>query len=61
MTDIKLTESQIIETIERLEVQIRDTRKRLEQARSEVDKQILARQIDEDLRQIEQLRAKLKG
>lgn len=61
MTDIKLTESQIIETIERLEVQIRDTRKRLEQARSEVDKQILARQIDEDLRQIEQLRARLKG
>lgn len=61
MTDIKLTESQIIETIERLEVQIRDTRKRLEQARSEVDKQILTRQIDDDIKQIEQLRAKLRG
>lgn len=60
MTDIKLTEAQIIETIERLEVQIRDTRKRLEQARSEVDKQILMRQIDDDIKQIEQLRAKLK-
>lgn len=61
MTDIKLTESQIIETIERLEVQIRDTRKRLAQARSEVDKQILTRQIDDDIKQIEQLRAKLRG
>lgn len=61
MTDIKLTEAQIIETIERLEVQIRDTRKRLEQARSEVDRQVLNRQIDEDIKQIEQLRIKLRG
>jgi hypothetical protein len=52
-------ESDVIAEIERLELESRDIRKRIEHAQGEEDKRVLNRQLDELKEQIELLRAKL--
>jgi outer membrane murein-binding lipoprotein Lpp len=59
MTELQ-NESDLIAAIERLELDVRDTRRRIEHARTEADKRVLNRQIGEALQQIENLRARLK-
>lgn len=60
MTDSLLNESEVIAAIERLEIQIRDTRRRIEHARTEADKRVLNQQIGDAQTQIDQLRARLR-
>ncbi len=60
MTDSLLNESEAIAAIERLEIQIRDTRRRIEHARTEADKRVLNQQIGDAQTQIDQLRARLR-
>lgn len=59
MTDALSNEAEIIAAIERLEMQIRDTRRRIEHARTEADKRALNQQIGDAMTQIDQLRARL--
>jgi hypothetical protein len=60
MTDALSNESEIITAIERLEMQIRDTRRRIEHARTPADKRVLNKQIGDAMAQVEQLRARLR-
>jgi hypothetical protein len=60
MTDVTLNEAEMIAAIERLEIQIRDTRRRIEHARTEADKRVLNQQIGDAMTRIEQLRDRLR-
>jgi hypothetical protein len=46
--------------IERMEMQVRDTRRRIEHARTEADKRVLNQQIGDAIKQIENLRQRLR-
>lgn len=59
MSTVYNPESDTKAEIERLELAVRDIRRRLEQARTPEDKRVLARQIDELHKQIEFLRSRL--
>ena len=59
MSAVYNPESDLMAEIERLELESRDVRRRLVHARSEEDKRVLNRQIDELEREIELLQAKL--
>jgi hypothetical protein len=52
-------ESEAMAEIERLELESRDIRRRIEHARGEEDKRVLNRQLDELKHRIEVLKAKL--
>lgn len=60
MIESMSNEAELIAAIERLEIQIRDTRRRIEHARTEADKRVLNQQIGDAMNQIEQLRARLR-
>jgi hypothetical protein len=59
MTERMFTEAELIEAIERLERDIRDTRRRIEHAHTPADRRALNRQMDDSIQQIENLRARL--
>lgn len=59
MSTIYNPESDTIAEIERLELEVRDIRRRVEHAHSEADKRVLNRQIDELKERIEFLRRQL--
>jgi hypothetical protein len=59
MSSVYNPESDVIAEIERLELESRDIRKRVEHARSEPDKRVLNRQLAELKQQIEFLRTRL--
>jgi len=59
MSSVYNPEADIIAEIERLELEGRDIRKRVEHARSEADKRVLNRQLEELKQRIEFLQAKL--
>lgn len=52
-------ESEIIAEIERLELEARDIRRRLEHANNDQDKRVLQQQLEEIKKQVEFLRSKL--
>ena len=53
------TETEIIAEIERLEMQARDVRNRLEHAKSDADRRVLQEQLDEVEEQVNRLRSRL--
>ena len=53
------TEPDLIAEIERLELEARDVRRRVEHARTEQDKKVLNRQLREIEEQVDHLRARL--
>jgi hypothetical protein len=59
MSAVYNPESDIIAEIERLELEARDIRRRVEHAHTEEDKRVLNRQLEEIKQQIEHLRSKL--
>ena len=59
MSTIYNPESDTIAEIERLELEVRDIRRRIEHARNEADKKVLNRQIDELKTRIDFLRKQL--
>jgi len=59
MSAVYNPESDIIAEIERLELEARDIRRRVEHAHTEEDKRVLNRQLEEIKQQIEQLRSRL--
>jgi peptidoglycan hydrolase CwlO-like protein len=59
MSHVYNPESDTVAEIERLELEARDIRRRVEHARSEVDKRVLNRQLEELKDQIEFLRSRL--
>ena len=59
MSSVYNPESETMAEIERLEIEGREIRKRVEHARTEDDKRVLNRQLEELKRQIEFLQAKL--
>ena len=59
MTEL-LNESDLMTAIERMEMQVRDTRRRIEHARTEADKRVLNQQIGDAIKQIENLRQRLR-
>ena len=59
MSAVYNPESDLMAEIERLELESRDVRRRVEHARSEEDKRVLNRQLEELKQQIELLQAKL--
>jgi predicted nucleic acid-binding Zn-ribbon protein len=59
MSSVYNPESELMAEIERLELETRDIRRRIEHARSEEDKRVLNRQLDELKQQIEALQARL--
>jgi TATA-binding protein-associated factor Taf7 len=59
MSQVYNPEADIIAEIERLELEIRSTRRRIEHAHNEDDKRVLNRQIQDMLDEIELLRARL--
>ena len=59
MSAVYNPESDIIAEIERLELEARDIRRRVEHAHSEEDKRVLNRQLAEIKQQIDVLRSKL--
>ena len=59
MSTVYNPESDTIAEIERLEMESRDIRRRIEHARNIEDKRVLNRQLEELKRQIEFLRARL--
>jgi len=59
MSQVYNPEADIIAEIERLELEIRQTRRRIEHARNEDDKRVLNRQIQDMLDEIEVLRARV--
>jgi hypothetical protein len=59
MSSVYNPEADIMAEIERLELEGRDIRRRVEHARNEADKRVLNRQLEELKRQIEFLQAKL--
>ena len=59
MSQVYNPESDTVAQIERLELEARDIRKRVEHARTEADKRVLNRQLHELKEQIEYLRSRL--
>ena len=59
MSQVYNPESDTVAEIERLELEARDIRRRLDHARLEEDKRVLNRQVTELQQQIEYLRARL--
>jgi predicted nucleic acid-binding Zn-ribbon protein len=59
MSTVYNPEADVIAQIERLELEIRDVRRRVEHAHSESDKRVLNKQIDELKVEIEFLRTKV--
>ena len=59
MSAVYNPESDIIAEIERLELEARDIRRRVEHAHNEEDKRVLNKQLDEIKQEIELLRTKL--
>lgn len=59
MSSVYNPESELIAEIERLELESREIRKRVEHAHSQTDKQVLNRQLAEIKEQIDVLRSRL--
>jgi len=59
MSAVYNPESDIIAEIERLELEARDIRRRVEHAHNEEDKRVLNKQLEEIKQEIELLRVKL--
>lgn len=59
MSQVYNPESDTVAEIERLELEARDHRRRVEHARTEADKRVLNRQLEELKQQIEFLRNRL--
>jgi predicted nucleic acid-binding Zn-ribbon protein len=59
MSTVYNPEAEVIAQIERLELEVRDVRRRIEHARSEADKRVLNKQIEELMSEIEFLRTRL--
>jgi predicted nucleic acid-binding Zn-ribbon protein len=59
MSTVYNPEADVIAQIERLELEIRDVRRRVEHAHSESDKRVLNKQIDELKDEIEFLRQRI--
>ena len=59
MSSVYNPESDLIAEIERLELESRDIRRRVEHAHTEEDKRVLNKQLEELKQQIDVLRAKL--
>jgi hypothetical protein len=59
MSQVYNPESDVMAEIERLELEARQIRRSVEHARSEEDKRVLNRQLDELKDQIEHLRSRL--
>lgn len=59
MSAVYNPESDIIAEIERLELEARDIRRRVEHAHNQEDKRVLNRQLEEIKTQIEHLRSRL--
>jgi hypothetical protein len=59
MSSVYNPEADVMAEIERLEIESRDVRRRVEHARNEADRRVLNRQLEELKRQIEFLQAKL--
>ena len=59
MSSVYNPEADVMAEIERLEIETRDVRRRVEHARNEADKRVLNKQLEELKRQIEFLQAKL--
>ncbi|MEA2734853.1 MAG: hypothetical protein QOE14_1304 [Humisphaera sp.] len=59
MSSVYNPEADVKAEIERLEIESRDIRRRVEHARGEDDKRVLNRQLDELKQRIELLQAKL--
>ena len=60
MSSVYNPESELIAEIERLELESREIRKRVEHAHSETDKQVLNHQLAEIKEQIDVLRSRLR-
>jgi peptidoglycan hydrolase CwlO-like protein len=59
MSQVYNPESDTVAEIERLELEARDIRRKVENARTEADKRVLNRQLQELKDQIEHLRSRL--
>ena len=59
MSAVYNPESEIIAQIERLELESRDIRRRIEHARTEADRRVLNKQLGELKQEIEVLRSRL--
>lgn len=59
MSQVYNPEADIMEQIERLELEARDGRRRIEHARNENDKRVLNKQLQEVKQEIERLQARL--
>ena len=59
MSTVYNPEAEVIAQIERLELEVRDVRRRIEHAHSEPDKRVLNKQIAELMSEIEFLRGRL--
>ena len=59
MSSVYNPEADIIAEIERLELEARDIRKRVEHAHSDEDKRVLNKQLEEIEQQVEVLKARL--
>ena len=59
MSTVYNPEAEIISDIERLELEARDTRRRVERVQSETDRRVLNKQLKELQQEIEVLRSKL--
>ena len=59
MSSVYNPESEIIGEIERLELEARDIRRRVEHAHNAEDKRVLNRQLEEIRQQVEHLRTRL--
>ena len=59
MSSVYNPESDTVAEIERLELESRDIRRRVEHARNQEDKRVLNRQLEELKRQVELLRSRL--
>lgn len=59
MSQVYNPETEVVTEIERLELEARDIRRRVEHARTEADKRVLNRQLEELKEQITYLRGRL--
>ena len=59
MSHVYNPEADVVADIERMEMEVRDVRRRLEQARHDADRRVLDRQLTELKEQIDFLRARL--
>ena len=59
MSTVYNPEAEVIAQIERLELEVRDVRRRIEHAHSESDKRVLNKQIEELKSEIDFLRTKV--